>query len=36
MAESLDRAWRREYRATLERRFAQDEIVVRAHPVERL
>jgi hypothetical protein len=36
MAEALDRAWWAEYRAALERRFRQDEIVVRARDVERL
>ena len=36
MADQLDRNWWRGLRAALERRFAQDEIVVRAHPVERL
>ena len=36
MADALDRAWWRAFRAELERRFAQDEIVVRAHAIERL
>jgi hypothetical protein len=36
MADKLDRAWWRTYRAELERRFRQDEIVVRAREVERL
>jgi len=36
MADALDRAWWARYRATLEARFAQDEIVVRAWPIERL
>jgi hypothetical protein len=36
MADALDRAWWRGFRAELERRFAQDELVVRAHAVERL
>jgi hypothetical protein len=36
MADALDRDWWRGFRAELERRFAQDELVVRAHPVERL
>jgi hypothetical protein len=36
MAEALDRTWWRSYRADLERRFRQDEIVVRAREVERL
>jgi len=36
MADWLDRSWWRGYRAELERRFAQDEIVVRAIEVELL
>lgn len=36
MAEALDRAWWREYRAVLEARFRQDEILVRATRVARL
>ena len=36
MADDPDRGWWREYRTELERRFRQDEIVVRATPVERL
>lgn len=36
MAEELDRGWWRRYRHDLERRFRQDEIVVRARQVERL
>ena len=36
MAESLDRDWWREFRARLERRFAQDVIVVRATAIETL
>jgi hypothetical protein len=36
MDPSLDRGWWARYRAELERRFAQDELVVRAHAVERL
>jgi hypothetical protein len=36
MAEELDRPWWRDYGAELERRFRQDEIVVRAREVERL
>ncbi|HEX9953207.1 MAG TPA: hypothetical protein VGB53_15660 [Rubricoccaceae bacterium] len=36
MADTLDRAWWRSFRETLERRFAQDALVVRAHEVERL
>ena len=36
MADRLDRGWWRRYRAELESRFRQDEIVVRAREVERL
>lgn len=36
MAESLDREWWGSYRATLERRFRQQEIVMRASSFERL
>ena len=36
MVDALDRAWWAGFRADLERRFAQDEIVVRAQPAERL
>lgn len=36
MAEALDRAWWSGYRAELERRFRQDEVVVRATAMERL
>ncbi|HEX8527161.1 hypothetical protein [Allosphingosinicella sp.] len=36
MAEWIDRSWWRTYRAGLERRFAQDEVVIRAREVERL
>lgn len=36
MVDDLDRSWWREFRRTLERRFAQDELVVRAQVVERL
>lgn len=36
MAGDLDRAWWRTFRESLERRFRQDEIVVRARAVERL
>ena len=36
MTDTLDRAWWRTYREALERRFRQDEIVVRAREVERL
>lgn len=36
MTDTLDRAWWRGYRRTLERRFAQDELVIRSQAVERL
>ncbi len=36
MAEQVDRPWWADYRAGLERRFGQDEVVVRASPSERL
>jgi hypothetical protein len=36
MVESLDRDWWQGYRRELERRFAQDEILLRASPVERI
>ena len=36
MVEALDRAWWEDFRASLERRFSQQELVVRAQPVERL
>ncbi len=36
MADALDRDWWREYRAELERRFRQDEVVVRALAFEPL
>jgi hypothetical protein len=36
MADDLDREWWRSYRESLERRFRQDEIVVRARAAERL
>jgi hypothetical protein len=36
MADALDRAWWADYRRTLESRFRQDEIVIRATPMERL
>lgn len=36
MADWIDRSWWRKYRAELEQRFAQDEIVVRAREVEQL
>jgi hypothetical protein len=36
MAEEVDRVWWADYRRTLESRFRQDEIVIRATPMERL
>ena len=36
MVEVLDRSWWSRFRAELERRFAQQELVVRAQPIERL
>lgn len=36
MADSLDHAWWRGYRAELEQRFRQDEVVMRATTFERL
>ncbi|WP_028238964.1 hypothetical protein [Stutzerimonas azotifigens] len=36
MAWQLDRDWWQQYRAMLEKRFAQDELVVRLLPIERL
>jgi hypothetical protein len=36
MADWLDRSWWRTYRAELEKRFRQDEIVIRTREVERL
>ena len=36
MADTLDRAWWDELRRSLERRFAQDELVIRSLVVERL
>lgn len=36
MVERLEREWWAAYRADLERRFAQDEIVLRAAPCERI
>jgi hypothetical protein len=36
MVERLDRRWWARYRATLERRFRQREVVVRAHAIEAL
>jgi hypothetical protein len=34
MVERLDRDWWRRYRATLEQRFQQDNLVVRAHQID--
>ena len=36
MVDQLDRAWWTRFRADLERRFEQNELVARAMPVERL
>lgn len=36
MADEIDRAWWVDYRRALEARFRQDELVVRATPIERL
>ena len=36
MVEELDAAWWSSYRAKLEKRFRQDEIVIRALPMERI
>lgn len=36
MADELDRRWWQRYRQELESRFAQQEIVIRALPIERL
>lgn len=36
MSDTLDREWWRDYRRTLEKRFAQDELVIRSQTVERL
>ena len=36
MVQDLDRDWWSAYRSTLERRFGQQEMVVRATPLERL
>jgi hypothetical protein len=36
MTERFDRAWWKKYRATLEKAFRQEEIVVRAHEIMRL
>lgn len=36
MADTLDREWWRRYRSTLEQRFGQEEMLIRAQQVERL
>lgn len=36
MVEALDRSWWRDYRKTLEKKFRQDEILIRASQIERL
>ena len=36
MADALERGWWSDYRGKLEQRFDQDEILIRAHGVERL
>ena len=36
MVDALDRDWWQDYRRELEKRFVQDEILLRACPVERL
>ena len=36
MVEHLDRGWWAQYRGRLEERFDQEELVVRAHEIERL
>jgi len=36
MAESLDRSWWAEYRSELEKRFRQEELVIRSTQMERL
>jgi hypothetical protein len=36
MVDEIDRDWWKKYRAELEARFQQDEVVIRAHAVERL
>ena len=36
MADSLDRAWWAEYRRDLERRFRQEDVIVRASRIEKL
>lgn len=36
MVEELDRGWWKDYRRDLERRFKQEEVVIRAHATEQL
>ena len=36
MTEQLDRVWWASFRSRLAQRFAQDELLVRAHVIERL
>ncbi|HEX6588612.1 MAG TPA: hypothetical protein VF039_06285 [Longimicrobiales bacterium] len=36
MVDDVDARWWRDYRVSLERRFRQDEIVIRALPMERI
>jgi len=36
MVESLDRAWWKDYRRDLERRFRQEEVVIRAQEIEQI
>ena len=36
MADALDASWWQDYRASLEHRFRQDEVVIRALPMERI
>jgi hypothetical protein len=36
MVEHLDEAWWARYREELRQRFSQDDLVIRAHPIQRL
>ncbi len=36
MTETLDRHWWGKFRAVLEKRFAQEELIIRAQPIEQL
>ncbi len=36
MTDALDRAWWQDYRRTLERRFKQQVVIIRAQPIEQL